>query len=52
MQSSWSKQHFMTSTRKNTLKSPIFSTFDPLKIVLNEDELGDICRQLYFTHPQ
>ena len=52
MPSSWSKQHFMTSTRKNTLKSPIFSTFDPLEVVLNEDELKDICKQLNFTHLQ
>ena len=36
----------------NMLKSPIFSTFDPLEVDLNEDELKDICRQLNFTHPQ
>ena len=36
----------------NMLKSPIFSTFDPLEVVLNEDELKDICRQLHLTHLQ
>ena len=36
----------------NMLKSPIFSTFDPLEVVLNEDELQDICKQLNFTHFQ
>ena len=36
----------------NTLKSPIFSTFDPLEVVLNEDELKEICKQLQFTHAQ
>ena len=36
----------------NTLKSPIFSTFDPLEVVLNEVDLKDICRQLHLTHLQ
>ena len=36
----------------NTLKSPIFSIFDPLEVVLNEDELKNICIQLHLTHLQ
>ena len=36
----------------NTLKSPIFSIFYPLEVVLNEDELKNVYIQLHLTHLQ